>query len=391
MSKLSKAQMHQRPTYETLVRDTILEPKDKIALPDREATILRKSQQLSRYDDSEFLDLEKDNEKIKQEQIRQATINTAAGNDNGGSIGQTRAQQPGPHQGHNFTQPPPPQPPSSGPMQFNTQGGQGQPPHAPLQTHSTTSGPPPPPSRGAKKIAQQIFKQTGQRPEVFEMAASDAMQEAANETARVLAENERARAAKSSAVAQQIANHMGPNSSADPSYIARLTQLEMKKRAKPRTRGQGEDEDMAAMPQQPPPPPPGAGGQTVMSARTKERQRIKKATKAARPIIIRQGVKQSEDAPMHLILQPQPPIPAPMPTQPPPQPPGGGKPGIKKGTTKDALLLERVRAKTRIRGKSTPPPMTPKVDVPSGPDKFVTSPIESNIVNANDIVHVLHA
>ena len=64
MSKLNKAQMHKRPTYETLVKDTILEPKDKIALPDRTATILRKTQQLSRYDDSEFLDLEKDNENI---------------------------------------------------------------------------------------------------------------------------------------------------------------------------------------------------------------------------------------------------------------------------------------------------------------------------------------
>ena len=64
--KLNKAQMHQRPTYETLVKDTILEPKDKIALPDRQATILRKTQQLSRYDDAEFLDLEKDNGKIKK-------------------------------------------------------------------------------------------------------------------------------------------------------------------------------------------------------------------------------------------------------------------------------------------------------------------------------------
>ena len=74
MSKLSKAQMHQRPTYETLVRDTILEPKDKIALPDRQATILRKSQQLSRYDDAEFLDLEKDNEKYsKSKQDKQTS------------------------------------------------------------------------------------------------------------------------------------------------------------------------------------------------------------------------------------------------------------------------------------------------------------------------------
>ncbi len=56
--KLNKSQMHQRPTYETLVQDTILEPKDKIALPDRQATILRTTQQLTRYDDAEFLDLE---------------------------------------------------------------------------------------------------------------------------------------------------------------------------------------------------------------------------------------------------------------------------------------------------------------------------------------------
>ncbi len=55
--------MHQRPTYETLVKYKILELKDNIALPDRQATMLRTTQQLLRYDDSELLDLEKDNEK----------------------------------------------------------------------------------------------------------------------------------------------------------------------------------------------------------------------------------------------------------------------------------------------------------------------------------------
>ena len=114
MSKLNKAQMHQRPTYETLVRDTILEPKDKIALPDRTATILRKTQQLSRYDDSEFLDLERDNENIAKEQAQQATVHAAAGNNPGGSLGQTRAQRPGPHLGHTFAQRPPPGPPPTG-------------------------------------------------------------------------------------------------------------------------------------------------------------------------------------------------------------------------------------------------------------------------------------
>ena len=63
MTKLVKSQLHQRPTYETLVRNSILEPKDKIALPDREASILRRMQQLPRYDDVEFIDLE-NNENI---------------------------------------------------------------------------------------------------------------------------------------------------------------------------------------------------------------------------------------------------------------------------------------------------------------------------------------
>ena len=71
MTKLVKAELHKRPTYETLVRDTILNPKDKIALPDRQATILRKTQQLTRYDEAEVLDLEKDNENIAKEKAQQ--------------------------------------------------------------------------------------------------------------------------------------------------------------------------------------------------------------------------------------------------------------------------------------------------------------------------------
>ncbi len=59
MTKLLKAHLHQRPTYETLVKDTILEPKDKINLSDGQAQIFIKTQQLTRYDDSEFLDPEK--------------------------------------------------------------------------------------------------------------------------------------------------------------------------------------------------------------------------------------------------------------------------------------------------------------------------------------------
>ena len=69
--KLFKSQMHPRATYETLVEDTILNPEDKINLPNRAATQLRSTQQLSRWDDQDFLGLSKDNERIVREQIHQ--------------------------------------------------------------------------------------------------------------------------------------------------------------------------------------------------------------------------------------------------------------------------------------------------------------------------------
>ena len=79
MTKLLKAQLHKRPTYEVLVKDTVLNPNDKIDLPDREATILRKTQQLTKYDEVGFLDLEKDNENIEKQKLQQANLKAAAG------------------------------------------------------------------------------------------------------------------------------------------------------------------------------------------------------------------------------------------------------------------------------------------------------------------------
>ena len=56
MPKLNITQYHPRPTYSTLVRDTILEPRDKINLPNRQATLLRSTQRLSQWDNPEFID-----------------------------------------------------------------------------------------------------------------------------------------------------------------------------------------------------------------------------------------------------------------------------------------------------------------------------------------------
>lgn len=70
----NKMTMNKRPTYETLVKDTILEPKDRIALPNRQATILRNTQKLSQFDDPAFLDLEETQQKIMTNQIQAQNV-----------------------------------------------------------------------------------------------------------------------------------------------------------------------------------------------------------------------------------------------------------------------------------------------------------------------------
>ncbi len=79
---INKLEYHKRPTYAELVRDTITNPKDKIVLPDRYATQLRNTPQLTRYDDETFLDLTQDNKTIMVEQMKQTTMRqqTAATN-----------------------------------------------------------------------------------------------------------------------------------------------------------------------------------------------------------------------------------------------------------------------------------------------------------------------
>ena len=71
MVSLAKKTMHVRPTYETLVRDTILNPRDKINLPNRTATLLRSTQKLQMFDDESFLDLDEENKRIAAERMQQ--------------------------------------------------------------------------------------------------------------------------------------------------------------------------------------------------------------------------------------------------------------------------------------------------------------------------------
>ena len=66
----NKAVMHKVPTYDDFVRDTILDPKDKIALPNRMATQLRNTPQLTRFDDDSALNLNDEQAKVARERIR---------------------------------------------------------------------------------------------------------------------------------------------------------------------------------------------------------------------------------------------------------------------------------------------------------------------------------
>ena len=231
--KLNKTQMHKRPTYETLVRDTILEPKDKIALPDREATILRKTQQLSRYDDAEFLDLEKDNEQIAKQQVQQQAVNAAAAAGTG-SVAQTRAEQPGSHEGHAFVNPPKVPKPAQGPKRTYSarptrvlpQTHLNAAPQGPAQSYATPEGPPQsygPPAQSSSTASSSASAAETTTPHHLGTGVEEAVDEAKAETDEVFAEAARQAAAREETIRRQIAANLGPSSeTADASYVTRL-------------------------------------------------------------------------------------------------------------------------------------------------------------------------
>ena len=64
MMHLDKSAYHKKPTYDEMVIESITHPTNKIALPDRQATQLRNTPQLTRYDDESLLDLNSDNQHI---------------------------------------------------------------------------------------------------------------------------------------------------------------------------------------------------------------------------------------------------------------------------------------------------------------------------------------
>ena len=195
--------------------------------------------------------MEKDNENIAKEQAQRNTVRAATGGDSGGSLGETRAFQPGRHQGHTFTTQPPAPPPSGGGMPRHSPNSSPQ-AYAPLfQTASSSSGPPPPPSMGPKVAAGRSASQVPV-PKQFDMGINDGMNEAQAETERVFEQMSRDVLERKKSIGEQIAQNLGPHSAtADQSYVARLTADGNKSRGRYRMgAGKKDPMDLTTNPQQ---------------------------------------------------------------------------------------------------------------------------------------------
>ncbi len=152
--QLQKTAYHKKPTYDEMVKESITHPTDNIGLPDRQATQLRNTPQLTRYDDESFTDLNTDNQSILLEQLKQITLRQQASTHTTHTHTIHRAM----NEDETMPQapPPPPPPPASASKMFQSAGSQTAPKfqttssatqHSPppMMRNSGQAGPPPPP------------------------------------------------------------------------------------------------------------------------------------------------------------------------------------------------------------------------------------------------------
>jgi len=262
--QLQKNSMRERPTYESLLNDTVLNPKDRIALPNRRATQLRNTQYLAMWDDPQFLDLDKQAKNITINQIHNNEVhNTVQQSPDKTRAEETAMQNP----------PKPPDAPAPPPKQYPpvpkfSQGSQ----TTEDTAMQTGSGKPPPPAGGGSVKAKVTATSSTQTAQQFDMTIDDDLDDRHDDFKKFLAEHEQLKKAQQQSITQQIANHLGPHSSsADQSYVSRLVE-ERRGRSRDRSRPavkprtQTPDVEMEANNDAPPPPPPPAGGLFVLKA-----------------------------------------------------------------------------------------------------------------------------
>ena len=217
-------QLRKRPTYEVLLKDTVLNPKDKIDLPNREATIVRKTQQLTRYDEADFLDLEKDNENIEKQKMQEANLKATAASSPGGSIAQTKAlAESSDALAGSSDDPPvykPPRNPSFGfTPRTRLRPARPNPKTIPAMASSSNNRPGPGSGPKAATAAAAAAAQDDTAVQ-FDLTVDDDMQDAYDETKKVLEEKEQSDLEKKLEIARQISQHICPHAAtADQSYI----------------------------------------------------------------------------------------------------------------------------------------------------------------------------
>ena len=86
-----KSQMHRMPTYDEILYDTVINPTARINLPDRRATQIRSTHQLTRFDEvDETPNLAAEQEKITKERLNNQALEGMDGGP-GGTVALRRA------------------------------------------------------------------------------------------------------------------------------------------------------------------------------------------------------------------------------------------------------------------------------------------------------------
>ena len=159
--------MHKKPTYEEMIRLS-MDPNDKIALPDRMATQLRNTPQLTKFDDDTHLNLSDEQNKISRERIREIEIRNVANTNTNNYYNTTNVAKANEEDTTTLPgAPPPAPPPPAAKAQMNMAGTQTGIKQTQSRSTSTGSGdpyfaghqapPPQPPPPGAGGAATPFF------------------------------------------------------------------------------------------------------------------------------------------------------------------------------------------------------------------------------------------
>ncbi len=330
---MQKETYHKRPTYAEMVKESITNPSDKIALPDRQATQLRNTPQLTRYDDESLLDLNSDNQHIIIEQLKQITLRQAVSTHTIHTHTVERAM----NEDASMPQapPPPPPPPAAASKLYQSAGSQTAPKFQTTATSQTSpepqmrnSGqapqppPPPPPAAGAAQTIDPILDAHLKRQ--YEFATAQ------------MAHNEKNHRETREILQRQITAHLGPQGTTNvlqQQFITQVMEGKSTSSAPPPA-----DPVITGGNHHPKPPPPPSGARiiagTVGEKRKPETFRIASRSRSAN-------------------TKPKPPQP--------PTPPDA--PGVEAMTTdtqqkrgRAKIGEEAIKARRRINSKSTPPP-----------------------------------